>query len=165
MSLAANKVWTRGPTHWHHVSLLCWFMWMFDLYKMFWESAGFDPGTSPSMQRLNNTPLTNGPTLVTCFVCQHIYIYVCELYYFEKGAGRGPAPTHRLLYISIVLCCRLARNCIVIQYIALQCITYIICVLNHARGGLNLYHKFNTCGDNTFCIRAGVNPFTPFSNG
>jgi len=53
VSLAANKVWTRGPTHWRHVSLSGWFLWLVGICVKCFGSAGFDPGTSSSMQRLN----------------------------------------------------------------------------------------------------------------
>jgi hypothetical protein len=41
----ANNEWTRGPITWHHVSLFHWLIWL--CVKVFGESAGFDPGTSP----------------------------------------------------------------------------------------------------------------------
>jgi hypothetical protein len=44
--LLANGVMTCGPIHGCHMSLIVWFM---VVCKNYWESAGFDPWTSPTM--------------------------------------------------------------------------------------------------------------------
>ena len=61
------------------------------LYKMY-GSAGFDPGTSPTVQCPIDTPLANTSAHIPCYVIQNLYIYIVFSCYVEKGAGRGLSP-------------------------------------------------------------------------
>jgi hypothetical protein len=61
--LTTNNMRARGPIHGHHVSLVDWFMIV--VCKNYWESAGFDPRTSPHHITFSYNPPTNAPYHVT----------------------------------------------------------------------------------------------------
>jgi hypothetical protein len=73
------------------------------LCKMYMEAAGFDPRTSPNT-KLHNTPLTNIPAIVPCYICgQYLFKLICV--YGKGGSGRGLAPTHGfiVMYMTIYI--------------------------------------------------------------
>jgi hypothetical protein len=88
VSFAANKVRTRGPTHWRHVSLCNLFIWL-HICKIYMGSPwGSTPGPSPLPKPLKHSASRHTRTC-SLFERREISYLTLQLCYVGKGGRAG----------------------------------------------------------------------------